>query len=82
MWMVTAELYPTNLRSQSVGTLSMISRIFGALAPFVAMLATYWKPLPMLLLGCPCLIAGALVYFIPETSNANLPQTLNESEKK
>ena len=81
IWLMTAELYPTNLRSQAVGTLSMISRIFGALAPFVATLSVYWKPLPMLLLGCPCLIAGTLVYFLPETRNSKLPQTLNESEK-
>ena len=79
VWLITAELYPTNLRSQAVGTLSMISRISGCLAPFVATLATYWKPLPMLLLGCPCLIAGVLVNFIPETKHSKLPQTLNEA---
>ena len=80
IWLMTAELYPTNLRSQAVGTLSMVSRIFGALAPFVATLSTFWKPLPMLLLGCPCLIAGTLVYFLPETKHSKLPQTFNEAE--
>ena len=78
---MTAELYPTNLRSQAVGTLSMISRIFGALAPFVATLSSFWKPLPMLLLGCPCLVAGMSTYFLPETKHSQLPQTLNEAEK-
>ena len=80
IWLMTAELYPTNLRSQAVGTLSMVSRIFGALAPFVATLSIYWKPLPMLLLGCPCLIAGSLVYFLPETKHSKLPQTFKEDE--
>ena len=80
IWLMTAELYPTNLRSQAVGTLSMISRIFGALAPFVATLSTYWKPLPMLLLGCPCLVAGLSTYFLPETKHSKLPQTLNEAD--
>ena len=80
IWLMTAELYPTNLRSQAVGTLSMVSRIFGALAPFVATLSSYWKPLPMLLLGCPCLIAGSLVYFLPETKHSKLPQTFNDDE--
>ena len=81
VWLMTAELYPTNLRSQAVGTLSMISRIFGTVASFVATLSVYWKPLPMLLLGCPCLIAGVLVYFIPETKQCQLPQTLDEADR-
>ena len=81
VWLMTAELYPTNLRSQAVGTLSMISRIFGTVASFVATLSVYWKPLPMLLLGCPCLIAGVLVYFIPETKQCKLPQTLDEADR-
>ena len=56
VWLVTAELYPTNLRNQAVGSCSTVSRVFGLLAPFVARLAVYWKPLPMVLLGMRSLL--------------------------
>ena len=81
VYLITAELYPTNLRSQAVGSLSMIARIFCTSAPFVATLSSYWKPLPLLLLGCPCLVSGLLVRFLPETKHLKLPQTLKEAKK-
>ena len=48
VWLITIELYPTNLRTQAIGTCSSIARVFGLGCPFVANLAVYWKPLPML----------------------------------
>ena len=79
VWVVTAELYPTNLRSQAVGFSSTVARIFSLLCPFVATLASYWKPLPMLLLGVPGLIAGVLAYFLPEMKGVELPQTMKDT---
>ena len=81
VWLVTAELYPTNLRSQAVGTCSTVSRIFGLVAPFVAELAQFWKPLPMLILGVPSIIAAFLAYFIPETKNIDLPTTMRDADQ-
>ena len=81
VWLVTAELYPTNLRNQAVGTCSTVSRVFGLLAPFVARLAIYWKPLPMLILGVPSLFSACLVYFLPETKYIELPATMKDAEK-
>jgi OCT family organic cation transporter-like MFS transporter 4/5 len=81
IWVITAELYPTNLRSQAIGVCSTISRVFGMSAPFVAQLSMYWQPLPMLVLGIPSLISAFLVFFIPETKNRELPQTMNDSVK-
>ncbi len=78
VWVITAELFPTNLRSQAIGVCSMIARVFGLVCPFVASLAMYWKPLPMLALGLPCLLAGSLVYFIPETKGKELPQNMKD----
>ena len=80
VWLITAELYPTNLRSQAVGTCSTISRVFGLVAPFVGRLAFYWKPLPMLILGIPCFIASLLVYSLPETKQAELPATMKDAD--
>jgi len=60
-WLYTAELYPTNLRGQALGTCSMISRIFGTTSSFVGELASVWKPLPMIVLGVPSLLAATLL---------------------
>merc|ERR1712241_127290 len=81
VWLVTAELYPTNLRNQAVGTCSTISRVFGLVAPFVARLAVYWSPLPMLILGVPSLFSACLVYFLPETKYIELPATMKDADE-
>ena len=81
MWLITAELYPTNLRSQAVGTCSTVARLFGLVAPFVAQLAVYWKPLPMLILGVPSIFAAFLAYFIPETKNIELPTMMKDADE-
>ena len=81
VWLITAELYPTNLRSQAVGTCSTIARVFGLVAPFVAQLAVIWKPLPMLILGFPSIVAACLTYFIPETKHIELPTTMKDASK-
>merc|ERR1712241_406954 len=81
VWLVTAELYPTNLRNQAVGTCSTVSRVFGLVAPFVARLAVYWSPLPMLILGVPSLFSACLVYFLPETKYIELPATMKDADK-
>ena len=79
VWLITAELYPTNLRSQAVGTCSTLARVFGLVAPFVAQLAFVWKPLPMLILGFPSIFAAFLAYFIPETKHIELPTTMKDA---
>ena len=79
VWTITAELFPTNLRSQAVGFSSTFARIFGLLCPFIANLSVYWGPLPMLVLGLPCLVGGTLCYFIPETKNKELPQNMKDT---
>ena len=81
VWLVTAELYPTNLRNQAVGTCSTISRVFGLVAPFVARLAVYWSPLPMLILGLPSIFSACLVYFLPETKYIELPATMKDADE-
>ena len=79
--MLTAELYPTNLRSQAVGSASTISRIFCLGAPFLGTLAKVWEPLPMLTIGVPILISAALVLRLPETQNRDMPQTIKVAQE-
>ncbi len=80
VWLITTELYPTNLRGQAIGICSMLARVFGLVCPFVANLAVFWKPLPMLVLGLPALVASVLsLLVLPETSAESLPQDMEEA---
>ena len=81
VYLMTCEMYPTNLRSQAVGTASSISRIFCALAPFLKPLAQIYQPLPMLVIGVPILISGALATKLPETFKKELPQTMKTAKE-
>ena len=76
VYLITTELYPTNLRVQAVGLSSAITRIFCACAPFLGPLAKFWQPLPMLIIGAPIILSGILVTKLPETYNEDLPQTI------
>ena len=51
VYLMTSELYPTNLRSQAVGFASTISRVFCLCAPFLGHFAKIWEPAPMVLIG-------------------------------
>jgi len=57
----------------------MISRIFSLCVPFVGSLAVYWKPLPLVVLGIPTILAGLSALVLPETSGKELPQTIQEA---
>ena len=76
VYLITNELYPTNLRAQAIGLSSAVSRIFCACAPFLSPLAKHWQPLPMLIVGVPIVISGTLAVKLPETFNEDLPQTM------
>ena len=79
-WVMTAELYPTNLRSQACGVCSTIAKTISLLCPYVGKLNVFWAPLPMLLLSVPSVIAGFCAYtFLPETKNKQLPQSIKEN---
>ena len=76
VYLITNELYPTNMRTQALGTCSAFARIFCACAPFLTPLTKYWQPLPMLIVGVPLILSGGLASFLPETYNKDLPQTI------
>ena len=65
-----------------MGFCSTVARIFGLFCPFVANLAQFWTPLPMLVLGLPCLLAGSLAVFIPETKGKQLPQNMKDTNQE
>ena len=80
VFVYTAEMFPTEIRSTAVGTSSTCARIGGILAPQVAYLATSWTPLPLIVMGGSALIGGILaILFLPETLGYSLPETMGEA---
>ncbi|XP_063954422.1 organic cation transporter protein-like [Lytechinus pictus] len=80
IYIFSAELFPTPVRSVGVGICSMSARIAGILAPYVLLLDEVWEPLPVIIFGVLSIIAGVLILFVPETLGARLPQTIEEGE--
>ena len=81
VYLYTLELFPTQMRTSSLGVCSAIARIFGLAVPFVKSLDMYWSPLPLLTLGVPSIVGGLLVYFLPETKDKALPENMKQAQK-
>lgn len=77
----TAEMLPTIIRSGGVGTMSTVARVGALLAPFVPLLDTVYKPLPLLLFGSVSFVGGILAILLPETLGEKLPDTVEEAER-
>ncbi|XP_072018665.1 organic cation transporter protein-like [Amphiura filiformis] len=76
----SAEIYPTPVRSIGMGISSMASRVGGILSPLITVLGDYWLPLPSIIIGCFAVLAGLLALLLPETRGKNLPETIEEGE--
>ncbi len=81
LYVYSAELYPTNLRSSLMSACSMIGRFGSIAAPQTPLLVRYYASLPMLLFGSISIASGLFVLRLPETLNTNLPDTIEEAEQ-
>merc|ERR1719348_2026226 len=83
VYMYTAELYPTLIRSTAVGSCSLMARIGGMLAPQI----TLYLPnvtndsVPYYLMGSCSLVGGLLALLLPETLGSSLPDTMEDVDK-
>ena len=64
---VTAELFPTQVRSNAVGLCSMVSRLGGIAAPGILGIQELVRWLPGVLFGVLAILAGGFSWFLPET---------------
>ncbi|XP_071478126.1 organic cation transporter protein-like [Diadema antillarum] len=80
IYVYSAELFPTPVRSVGVGLCSMSARIAGILAPIILLLNETWEPLPVLIFGVASIAAGLLILLLPETLGEKLPETIEEGE--
>ena len=79
MYIFTAEIYPTVIRSMGHGTVNACGRLGAMLPP---LLLPYMEDGKMfLMLGVMALIAGCLVWLLPETKDMELMDSLEEGEE-
>ncbi|XP_070532073.1 organic cation transporter protein-like [Ptychodera flava] len=81
VYVFSAELFPTPLRSTGVGMCSMCARIGGILAPQLLLMSKIWAKLPAVVFGVACILAGILILPLPETRGKKLPESLEEGER-
>ncbi|KAM6186711.1 solute carrier family 22 member 16 [Rhynchocyon petersi] len=81
IYLYTAELYPTTVRSLAVGSGSMICRVGSILAPFCVYLTGVWIFMPQLLVGILAFLSGVLTLKLPETFGKPLAATWEEAAK-
>ncbi|CAD5212943.1 unnamed protein product [Bursaphelenchus okinawaensis] len=77
LYIFTSELYPTVIRNSAVGMCSMVARIGAGASGYIAILSDV--TLPVVPMGIFCifsLFAGVLIYFLPETRDLPLPDTM------
>ncbi|XP_063300237.1 solute carrier family 22 member 7-like isoform X3 [Pelobates fuscus] len=79
-FLYTAELYPTVLRQTGLGFCSFMSRLGSSLAPLVILLEDVWVFLPHIIFSCMSLISGAAAFLLSETSQVQLPETIQDIE--
>ncbi|XP_040907197.1 solute carrier family 22 member 4 [Toxotes jaculatrix] len=81
VYIYTAEIYPTVLRNVGMGMCSSAARIGSITAPYVIYLGTYNKALPYILMGSLTLASSVVNFFLPETLNKDLPETVEEMQE-
>jgi len=80
VYIITAELFPTYIRTTAIGLCSLFARLGGIIAPQLALLlpsltAPY---VPLLTFGLVSLLGSALAFALPETAGHQLPDSFAE----
>ncbi|KAG7215894.1 hypothetical protein INR49_002530 [Caranx melampygus] len=81
VYIYTAEIYPTVLRNVGMGMCSSAARIGSITAPYVIYLGTYNKVLPYILMGSLTIASSVVNFFLPETLNKDLPETVEQMQE-
>ena len=83
IYLYSAEMFPTEVRNTSLGTCSMVARLGGFLAPYIASLGSAEGDgyVPFLIFGIATLLGGSTAIILPETLGRDLPDTIQQAEQ-
>ncbi|KAM7302092.1 solute carrier family 22 member 8 [Ixodes scapularis] len=79
-YQLAGELFPTVIRGRAILIQRFIGDVGGLLGTRVASLAESDKYIPMLVMGVVALTASFILFFLPDTVNEALPQTLEDGD--
>ncbi|CAB3368130.1 Hypothetical predicted protein [Cloeon dipterum] len=80
LYVFTAEIFPTKLRTSLLSSCSMVGRLGSIMAPQTPLLAEISPLLPLGIFGAFALTSGVLTLFLPETLGKSLPDSIEESK--
>ncbi|CAG5874056.1 solute carrier family 22 member 6 [Menidia menidia] len=81
-YLYSGELYPTIIRQNGMGWVSMMARVGAMVAPMVLLAGDYTPWLPGLIYGGAPILSGVAALFLPETLGAHLPDTIQDVEDR
>ncbi|KAL2083625.1 hypothetical protein ACEWY4_021398 [Coilia grayii] len=81
VFLYTTELYPTVVRQNGVGYTSFMARMGASISPLIMLLEDVWKPLPEVVFCSVAILSGIVAWFLPETHQARLPETIDDIEQ-
>ncbi|XP_053187674.1 solute carrier family 22 member 6 [Scomber japonicus] len=81
-YLYSGELYPTIIRQNGMGWVSMMARIGAMVAPMVLLVGEYMPWLPGLIYGGAPILSGVAAIFLPETLGSPLPDTIQDVEDR
>lgn len=83
IYVYSAQIYPTVIRTIGVGSSSTVARIGSILAPFIKDLSQATTlAVPMVMLGILSIVAASFVLFIHEPRGTEIPDRPEDLEKK
>ncbi|KAL7844429.1 hypothetical protein SRHO_G00229680 [Serrasalmus rhombeus] len=81
-YLYSGELYPTVIRQNGMGWVSMMARLGAMVAPLVLLLGEAVAWLPGFIYGGAPILSGIFAYFLPETLATPLPDTIQDAEER
>lgn len=81
-YLYSGELYPTIIRQNGMGWVSMMARVGAMVAPMVLLTGDHIPWLPGLIYGGAPILSGVAAIFLPETLGSPLPDTIQDVEDR
>ncbi|KAI2651266.1 Solute carrier family 22 member 6 [Labeo rohita] len=81
-YLYSGELYPTVIRQNGMGWVSMMARFGAMVAPMVLLLGEDTPWLPGFIYGGAPILSGIFAFFLPETLSQPLPDTIQDVDDR